>query len=276
MHQIFSNFTQKRAVDIARDHKRVLVDFAHGLGDTVMFLPAFEDFRAALPSVQVDLLTHFGQDEVFGKKDAVYKDYDVVFTLPYDMAENSGLTKTEACCVRELGISPVEVKKKLNSSWYRTAHPELFKSDEQFQRDSPYVLLAFQSTALPDPCNCPLELAETLWREVESVGKIPVECHFQHCFANPRNVAYPFVGNSTTRKLPASVKLLSNVVKTSFAFVGVATGSTVVAMASNCDRTAFLERAYHRKDYFAEVGPSFDIATYKRGSLAAWLRQLER
>jgi len=275
MTTVLSDFSRKRALEQCRGAKKVLVDFAHGLGDTVMFLPVFDEFRKNVSDARVDLLTHFGQEEVFGVKTVQYSEYDVVLTLPYAMAENSGSTKSEACCVRELGILPNAVKDNLKSAWYRDNYSRVFSSDESFRKSSPFVLFAFQSTALPDPCNCPPQLAETLWREAESVGKIPIECHFSHCFANPRNAQYPFVGNSTTRKLPPRVQLLADTVKTSFAFVGVATGSTVVAMAGSSLRTAFLERAYHRRDYFTEVGPTFSIDDYRPGSLAAWLRGLE-
>jgi len=272
---VLSEFSRKKALEYSSGAKTVLVDFAHGLGDTVMFLPVLEELKRSLPLAKVDLLTHFGQEEVFGVKAAKYDDYEVVVTLPYAMAESSGMTKSEACCVRELGIDPSPVKKNLSSSWFKINYPKVFSDSETFRKSSPFVLFAFQSTALPDPCNCPQPLAEALWREVESIGKIPIECHFSHCFANPRNAQYPFVGSSTTRKLPPRVQLLADTIKTSFAFVGVATGSTVVAMAGSSNRTAFLERAYHRRDYFSEVGPAFNINEYRPGSLAAWLKGLE-
>jgi hypothetical protein len=137
---------------------------------------------------------------------------------------------------------------------------------------SPVVLVHFQGTCLPNSVNCPPEVAEKIWAEIRDSGKIPLECHFLHAYANPENNKYDFIDNSV-RPYRACLSNLIGLVQNSFAFIGVASGPFCVAASCIPERTLFLENK-HRVECYANNIQSVSVTNFEEGKITNWLSSL--
>ena len=97
-------FQGKKLVEYLRPGLRVRLLFAHGLGDTVLFLPIYNALKALYPDVYWALKTYNGQEELFDDGD-VTGPADYEFTIDFPCGEHiPGMTKPRMCCEQELGI----------------------------------------------------------------------------------------------------------------------------------------------------------------------------
>jgi len=237
---------------------RVLIRFGHGWGDTLMFIPILERLRALYPQITIDLYLECGQEKIF--KSVADKEgvgYDYVFSLNFPMAEGSDITKAEKCCLDELGIP----------------YGGIFELARLTRYDSPFVAVHFQGTSLPNSVNCPPEVAREIWQEVIESGKIPIEVHFQHIFHNPINSKYDFI-NRDVRDIPAELDKLIGVIQNSFAFIGVASGCLMTALAVIPERTLYLEKDHKLETYTRKQIPKVVINNYQKGGIKIWLSNL--
>ncbi|MCK4307118.1 hypothetical protein KAW50_02700 [candidate division WOR-3 bacterium] len=253
---MIQDFKQKKLVEYLKDGQKVLIRFGHGLGDTILFMPIFEKLKSLYPTVHFDLYIESGQEEIWSSiknKDA--PGYDLVFSLNFPMSEGGIHTKPEKCCIDEIGIQPITDTAKLP------------------KKDSPIVAVHFQGTALPGSVSCPALIAYQIWEEIKDCNKIPVETHYQHVFHNPANRKYSFI-NVTARDLKASLSSLFGLIQHSCAFIGIASGPFVVALASIPDRTLYLEKAHKLKTYSTKQIATVDINNYQSGGVKKWLQSL--
>jgi len=253
---IIDSFKKKKLVEYLQGNEKVLIRFGHGWGDTQMFMPIFYQLKKIYSKVIFDLYLENGQEEIFNSvKSPDMSQYDFVFSLNFPMSEGSNLTKSEKCCIEEIGIEPISKLATLSL------------------QESPIVLVHFQGTCLPEGVNCSLDISEKIWEEIKQFGKIPFECHFCHNFHNPVNNKYQFIDNSA-RNYKANLKNLIGLVQNSFAFIGVASGPLVTALSIMPDRTLYLEKHHHIKNYTYDNVDKINILNYKDGNVLSWLENL--
>ena len=251
-----NDFKEKKLVEHLYDGAKVLILFGHGLGDTIMFYPAYEALVRLYPKVDFTLYVESGQEEIFGKVEWDEDAYDLVFSLNYFMAENSGVTKSEHCCERELGIDSAEIKSE-------------FAQLSSF--DSPLVGVHFQGTALPQSVNCDERTARQIWNEILGAGLVPIEVHYQHMFHNPMNVKYPCV-TSTVRGCSARISSLIGLLQRCRCFIGVASGPLTLALSMYPDRVLYLQKEHDISSYTKEKVAIVDLkGDYINGSVSGWL-----
>jgi hypothetical protein len=261
MEGMITTFKDKKLVEYLEPDKRYLIRFGHGLGDTLMFLPILGKIRSLYPESQIDLYVESGQEKIFEsypEKDS--KEHDVVFSLDFPMAEGSNGTKQQKCCDDEVGIpwSDMEDVAKLK------------------EEQSPLVAVHFQGTALPNSVNCPTGIAQQIWNGIIGAGLIPIECHFQHLFHNPVNEKYGFITNNV-RGCKAEIKSLIGLLQRCYAFIGVASGPFVVAMAvMESRRILYLERLHKVETYTSkQIIDRMAVGNgYKEGAVEKWLKGL--
>ena len=254
---MITDFREKKLAEYLLPGQRVLVRFGHGLGDTIMFMPALEALRQQFPDTQIDLYVESGQEEIWASvadKDA--EGYDFVFSLDFPMAVGTGLTKVARSCVEELGIAPVAGLAAL---------PDC---------QNPLVAVHFQGTALPGSVNAPDAIAAQVWAEVLAAGKMPLEAHFEHVFHNPVNVQ-PACVSASMRECKPRVSSLIGLLQRCYAFVGVASGPFVAAMSIMPERCFYLEGTHPLETYTDIDIPRASVNDYQEGSVAEWLMSLQ-
>jgi len=251
------DFKEKKVAEYLRPGGKYLIRFGHGLGDTIMFMPAFHKLRELFPGCTIDLYVESGQEEIF--KSVPDKDapgYDEVFSLNFPMSEGSSVTKPALCCIEELGIDPITDVVSLP------------------KKKSPLVAVHFHGTALPESVGWPEEIARQVWGEVKDAGKVPIECHFEHMFHNPVNAKYSFV-DSTVRGCKADLHNLIGLIQCCGAFIGVASGPFVVALSVMPDRTFYLEKNHKLETYTTKNVAKANMHSYEAGTITRWLKSLD-
>jgi len=252
---LIADYKNKKLVEYLKPNGKYLIRFGHGLGDTIMFLPAFEALKARYPACTFHLYLECGQEfEWQSHRDD--GSYDEIFHLDFPMCEGEKGTKTEKCCRCELGIEPpekdvIELERKHN----------------------PFVMVHFQGTALPGSVNCDEEIAQRIWYEIKSADKIPVEVHFQHVFHNPFNKMYPFVTRHM-RDLQPKISTLIAALQHSCAFIGVASGPFVAALSCLPGRVMYLQKNHRVESYTRADVPVVDLMNFESGEIYKWLRSL--
>lgn len=255
---MIENFKDKKVMDYLKDGQKVLFRGHNGVGDLLMWLPAYEKLKKEYPNVDFHLYLESGQEELWGdEKDKDSKNYDLVFSLNFPMAEGSELTKTQKCCKEEMGIEPPEQE-----------FAELPKCE------SPFVACHFMGTALPDSVNCPEVIAKQIWQEIKDFGKVPIEVHFEHMWHNSNNAKYEFIDVSV-RNYKATISNLIGSIQHSFATIAVASGPLVVSLSVMPERTLYLEKAHPLKTYTKKDITKIDINNYQIGSVKKFLEGLK-
>ena len=257
---MITEYKDKKLAEYLEPGGKYLIRFGHGLGDTIMFMPAFTLLRRLHPEAQIDLYLECGQEEIFESvPDKEGKGYDKVFHLDYPMVEGGNGTKTEKCCNEELGIQvPM-----LDAAYLQ-------------KEESPLVAIHFQGTALPGSVNCPSGIAQQIWQEVVDAGKIPIEVHFKHVFHNPVNSRFGFVGRHVRDCKPTLPNLIG-LLQRCFAFVGVASGPFVAALSIMPGRVMYLQRKHELKNYVRNGAAAVAVDVnngYEQGTVSEWLKTL--
>jgi len=258
---MIAEYKQKKLIEYLKPGGKYLIRFGHGLGDTVMFMPAFFALKQQYPESQIDIYLECGQEEIFESvQDKEGDGYDEVFHLDYPMVEGGNGTKTEKCCREELGMT----------------HPML---DVAYlpKKPSPLVALHFQGTALPNSVNCPPGVANQIWQEVIDAGKIPIEVHFKHIFHNPVNTRFGFV-NRHVRDCKADLHNLIGLLQRCCGFIGVASGPFVAALSIMPGRVMYLQRLHDIKSYVTNGAAATVVDVnngFESGTVFEWLRNLQ-
>jgi hypothetical protein len=260
---MISDYENKKLIEYLEPGKKVLIRFGHGLGDTLMFMPLFYYLKILYPQTQIDIYLECGQEKIFKSvKDKEGYGYDHVFHIDYRMSEGTGLTKNEKCCLDELGLKIEDV------STFDVVNLKKYYS--------PFVAVHFQGTALPNAVNCPEDIAYKIWKEILEAGKIPIECHFQHCFHNPVNGKYSFIDRDV-RNCRAEIESLIGLIQSSFAFIGVASGPFVIALSVMPGKTLYLEKDHALETYTKRPLKKLNIKVpYNDGFVKEWLNELSK
>lgn len=268
--EMISDYSEKKVSDYIKElektkppgERSVLLRFGHGLGDTLLFMPAFWRLRELYPTTRIDLYIESGQEEIFHsvpvEKATDFDGYDHIFILHFPMSEGSSFTKSQKCCMDELGIDPITDVASIP------------------KKPSPFVALHFQGTALPDNVGCPEDVARLIWEDVIAAGKIPIECHYEHLFHNPVNEKFPFITN-TARGCSASLHSLFGLLQHCCAFIGVASGPFVAALSWMPTRMMYIERDHRLETYTYRAIPRIKLYEgYRPGHVKEWLETLDR
>jgi len=257
MGEIISSYGEKKVVEYFEDGMKILIKYGHGVGDLLMFMPAFHRLRDLYPKVDIKLYVECGQEQIFESVREINEDeYDYIFEIHFPMSEGTGFTKGQLCCVSELGIEPV------------------FNIVKLPRKSSPFVAVHFHGTALPDSVGCPEDVAGAIWHDIIDFGKIPIECHFEHVFHNPVNTKFDFIDRHV-RTCVANLDNLVGLIQHSFAFIGVASGPFITALSTFPSRTLFLEKHHKLEDYTRLGVAKVNLDKgYLKGSVGNWLASL--
>lgn len=269
MGKLIKSYEGKKVADYLRQDKpgRVVLVFAHGVGDTILFIESFNKLRSLFPDIQIDLALMKGLGQEVLVHDALLisnanipvENYDYTFVINFPMAEHlKGLwTKSSWCDQQELGIDPVD------------KYP-VFPNNIQ----SPFVALNMQATALPGACNPSDEIAEKIWNEVKSAGLIPIETLFIHVYFNPVNVSFSCVDRGVRDIVPGIDKLIK-ILSASMASITVATGNLPLSIAMMPEQTLYLKKDFLIESYTKKSIATIDVEHYKDGMVESWLRKLQ-
>jgi hypothetical protein len=248
----------------AGDVKRLLIVFFHGIGDCMQFASMLDHLRELWPDIKIDIGLQAGLDEEVIFPDAVLLngldglselDYDLISLIHFPV-EIPGYTKSELCCIEELGIPLMSSYKKLE------------------KLPSKLCAVHFNLTCLPDLANPDHDTAEQIWNDILKAGWIPIETHFEHVFHNPKNAKFDFV-DCTVRRVKPQVRTLIGLLEACGAFVGVVSGPFHTAMS--ClphEKIAFLEKEIPVARFTHEDIKTFDIKNYQANSITEWLTHI--
>jgi hypothetical protein len=248
------------------EYKKVGIFFGHGIGDCVMFMVILDRLKEMYSDISFKMILQKGLDEetiypdcLFGSslkeiEESNY-DLDLVATVHFPV-EVPGMTKSEQCCIEEIGIEPISEYKLL---------PKF---------PSKLCAVHFNLTCLPELANPDRDIAEMIWNDILEAGWIPIETHFEHVFHNPVNEKFDFV-DCTVRRCTPKISTLVGLIQQCGAFVGVVSGNFHVAMATlPHERIAFLEKEIPVARFTNEPIQSFNIKDYQKGSITLWLNDM--
>ena len=242
-------FQGKKLVEYLRPGLRVRLLFAHGLGDTVLFLPVYNALKALYLDVYWALKTYNGQEELFDDGD-VTGPVDYEFTIDFPCGEHiPGMTKPRMCCEQELGID------------YDAVVPDTYPPILACR--SPLVGVHFNSTCFPAQ-SIPIQAAKSIWEGVLAAGCVPIEVHFEHKYHNKKNYKYPFV-DATVRGCQPRISALTGLLQRCGAFIGCNSGPYWLASAIGIP-TLFVHTVYPLHSYIrgsADIIKKEDVTAEK-------------
>jgi len=143
-------------------------------------------------------------------------------------------SKPELCCNMELGI-PFE--QSLEFTWRpnKEVHTDIVIPDKT-------IGVAFQVTSAQYK-NISYDSAKRVWEIIKDCGYTPLEVHFEHGLKNNSNKKYDFIDN-TCRNYQASVENLIGVINQCKGFIGVNTGSFVMATCLKQGKTLHMMKVF--------------------------------
>lgn len=248
---------------IKKNTRRVLIVFQHGVGDVVMFRPALVALKTKYSDVKFDVGLSAGLDQDKIIRDAVILDgdwrnnvkgYDFIYTCDFPMEDvNGNLTKSEICCIHELGIDPVSGIVPI--------------------KPKPLVACHFHTTSVPGLAGVDEIVAKMVWDDILSAGCVPIECHFEHVFHNPVNKKFDFVDfhvRNCSPKLESLISLLGSCK----AFVGCVSGNFHLALSIlSPSRVFLLEKEIKVRHLTKMPVASADVRQYRR-EVGTWAKAL--
>lgn len=202
------------------------------------------------------------QEEIFLEKtillnnlDNIEEGYDLTALIHFPV-EVPNMTKSEHCCIEEIGIEPI---------WGHKPLPKY---------PSKLVAVHYNLTSIPELVKPTEEVAKKIWDEIIKEGFIPIECHFPHVFDNPENKMFSFI-DCTVRGCRAEMTSLLGLINSCAAFVGVVSGPFHVAMCTMPhEKICYLEKELPISRFTKENIKSVDIKNYKDGQVGEWLKNI--
>lgn len=258
---IIAEFDTKKLISYLKPGHRVLIDFRHGLGDVIMFMPLYMKLKELYPDTIFHLKLAKGRGDFFDKTPDTIDTYDYVFMIAFfESCDKPGkLSKPEYCCVHELGLP-------FNSSLDFTWKPHECKS--------PFIGVNFQCNS-NSSYNVPYRIAKQVWDTIVSVGLIPIEIYFKHPQFNESNQPYDFV-TCSTRHGKATVEAFMGALQQCRAFVGVNSGSLCAATAMYPERTLHLHTkhlySYYYKGAKVKTLDASGFSPFKVQEFVNWLK----
>ena len=232
---VVSDFTHVKLVEHFKPGMKVLIDFPHGLGDCVMFMPLLVRMRAMYPDVTIDLRLPEGRyGDIFpAPHHNAYYDLVALLIFHESWDKPEGLSKPEFCCKHELGIPFSE---NLDFTW---KPPKAF---------NPIIGVNFMCNS-NSAYNVPYDVAKDIYQQLQKKGYIPMEIYFNHPQFNVKNQPYDFI-TCSTRGTPATVETFMGAMQACNGFIGVNSGSLCTAIAMYPELTLHLHTANNLKYYY--------------------------
>jgi hypothetical protein len=251
---------------LTEDVKKVGIVFYHGLGDCIQFQILFYHLRKLYPKIHFDIILQpgLGQKPIY--PDAIeaglseleqMQDYDYIFLVHFHV-EAPPYTKTELCCVKELGIAPISSYTPI------PIYP------------NPLIGVHFQNTALPDVFNPSETVAKRIWEIIIEEGFIPIETTIQHVFHNPVNKRFDFVTCSARGAKPA-VETLIGLVSACRGIMAVPSGPLHCALSIMPERVLYLEKGVPIERFTYLNIPSVKVTDeeFKEEEVRTWLQNMK-
>lgn len=248
------------------EYSKVGIFFGHGVGDCIQFRVILDKLKQLYPSISFKMILQKGLDEeifypdcLFGNsieniKESNY-DLDLVASIHFPV-EVPGLTKSELCCIEELGIEPIWGHKPL------PIYP------------SKLIAVHFNLTSIPEAVKPSEEVAEKIWNEIREAGYIPIETHFSHVFDNPENKMFPFI-DCTVRKCKPKMESLLGLISSCAGFIGVVSGPFHAALSIlPIERICYLEKNIEVECFTKKPVYKIDLLNYKDGDTKRWLENM--
>ena len=235
----------------------VLLDFQHGLGDCISFIPVVAALRKHYPDVSFCVRYNPTCNNYLGGATDSNDKFDLVFPLGFPMAEGSGRTKPELCCDTELGLD------------YALVH----EYDCHLPcADNPYVLCTFNAAKAYGKVECTPEQKQIVWNEIVTEGLIPMEVYYEGYWGETPSRAEPYMTRHM-RDFGPSLQLMVAQLRNCRACITVVTGVFHVALAVIPDRTLLLEKDHRLADY-AKLVPCSTLRLDKplEGRIREWLQ----
>ena len=251
------DFRNKKVVDYLNtgEYKRVLFVFHHGLGDSVMWQPVFEEIKRLYPELDIHQSLHCGQDKLFS---STYNNgsYDIVFYLGFPCNEYSKpwLTKAENCCEVEIGIK----------------HPNtVVRINKVFQ--SPFIGTHYFSTSNPKSYGVPESVARRVHDRILDAGMIPLDTDMRHAWANSSNRKFSW-NTCAIDATRADTAVLSGVIQRCAGFCGAASGNLLLATALlPVHKILYLKNKLPLATFTRLPILTIDINNYDSGVFDEWL-----
>ncbi len=255
---IVSDYRNKKVVDYLKDGGKYLIVFHHGVGDTIMFYPIYLHLIEKFPKCKFDINLSYGQEFMFKNSEFVEDKYDVCFVINYVMAEDTPFTKSEYCCLWEIGMEYGCIEDNT-----------LLLPDFE----SPFIGMSFHGTSMNEFVGVNENIAKIMWEEVREAGFIPIEIFFKHCFYNPANEKFSFIDN-TCREYKADLCNLIGAIRHCSFFIGVLSGPLLIANMIKPNRTLCIEKDFKVKNYLKSTNMSrIDMYNYQYGIIKDWINK---
>jgi len=268
-HEVVKCLMGIKLVQHLKEGESYLIQFAHGWGDVLMFMPIYEELKHRYPKCKFSLTFHPYTD-----RQCVYPDivpfepqkYDKTFIVEWPMERpDLKLAKAAMGCLYEIGIEPI------------VKHAVLP------QCESPIVLCHFHVGSNTN-CSCPEKTAKIIWKEIEDAGFIPYEPEFVSQWVKGRgtimrdNKKYEFIKASARDASDAATNLRSliGLVQRSYAVIGVSSGVLNTGMSVMPDRCMGI-RTFGREIVYGITNqdiPCVNGLSYTGGEVTKWLESL--
>lgn len=248
--------------------KSVMIDYPHGLGDVIMFMPYFLEMKRRNPDVDFGLrLSPALQPLVasrFPMKD--WYDLDIYFPARFNERDPAlkGLTKPQCNVKFDLGIP---------------YNPDLEYADPLFPpskscKSSPFVGLNFCCSWYPMEGNCPSDTASMLWRAVIDAGFVPIEV-FVPKNNKKENDKYWFVRNSM-RDVGPGIDRMMSVLANLRGVASTSTGTFHYGMAAYPDTTLYLQNGFKASCYTSKPVLTLDVKRPDMKVIDEWIHRLRK
>lgn len=275
--QYIQSFKDKKLISYLKSGMCVRIDYPHGLGDLLMFLPYFHELQKKYPGVIFHLKTTPDKQNLIGHLPEPC-DYDYVFKLSAYFNEGggeyAGMTKPECNCKLDLGIAydpNLEYKDVANisersiSSLQGTGIEVGKKGITKEPTHNPaFVGFSFFSTHFPAEIDCREGLGRYLWQRTIEEGYVPIELQFYQS-GNRHNLIdrkFGFV-DCTTRACQPDVSRLISIVKSCRGIASVITGTYHLGMVLMPQTTLCLSKEFG-PEYFSHKQTGLNIDVRKR------------
>lgn len=245
--------------------KSILIDYPHGLGDVIMFMPHFKAFAKKCQKKGVNVDIRLNEPFRYLHETPDESRFDTVIWFPARFNEREtalkGMTKPQANVVYDLGDE---------------YNPDLDYTDpiiKPLSERTPFVGLNFCCSCYPKEGNCCERTARILWEAVQGAGFIPIEV-FVPKTNRSENIRFSFVKTSM-RDIGLGIPRMMSVMSCLRGVASVSTGSWHYGMAAYPERTLYLRNQFDEKCYTNKKCLAIDVNNPDRAVIGQWLENLK-
>lgn len=234
---IITNYTEKKLVEYLEDGMSVRIDYPHGLGDVLMFMPYYYRLRELYPKVDFYIQTTPDKQPLLGELPDITFDY--IFKMSMHFNESDGIykgkTKPECNCFFDIGM---EYDKSIE-------YQDVLYLEQYMQKDRQYIGFCWFSTHHSYNTDCDYELAKYMWYEAIEKGYTPIELQFYQSgnVHNIHNRRFDFATNTMREESPDIFKLLE-IAGQCKGIAAVSTGPFHLSSVMMPENTLYLKKGF--------------------------------